>query len=85
VAEPIGDDERFEENVAKARAALGQARTRRPRPVAVPDPEPAAQADVAEPALDDREERIAALEADNRRLRAALARIHEQAGDALDR
>jgi hypothetical protein len=68
VAEPVGDDERFSEHVARARAALGRPR---PRPVPVPDP----VADDPPEHLDERDARIAELEAENRRLRRALDRI----------
>jgi hypothetical protein len=81
VAEPIGDDESFRRGLAESRAALGRAR---PRPRPVPDPavvDDAPETDVP----DDRDDRIAALEAENRRLRAALARIHRESGTALDR
>lgn len=81
MAEPIGDEETFRRGLAESRAALGRAR---PRPRPVPDPEPEPAAGPAEP-LDDRDERIAALEAENRRLRAALARVHRESDRALDR
>ena len=84
VAEPVGDDETFNRGLEQARAALG--RGRRPRPVVVPDPpidpdDPAADLDERP---DARDERIAQLEAEVRHLRAALARIHDESGHALD-
>ena len=84
VAEPVGDDDPFERGIERARAALG---SRRPRPVPVPDPavDPP-EPDRADPEdLDERDERIAALEAEVRRLRAALARIHQESATTLDR
>lgn len=70
MAEPIGDDEEtFRRGLAESRAALGRAR---PRPVVVPDPED----ESPEPtSVDDRDARIAELEAENRRLRRTLDRI----------
>ncbi len=83
MAETIGDDERFARNMAAARAALGRAQGR-PRPVAVPDLVPDAE-DPDGTDGDERDERIARLEAEIRRLRATLARIHEESDRALDR
>lgn len=87
MAEPIGDDdETFRRGLAESRAALGRVR---PRPVPVPDPvaeerESGAGSADADDLVDERDERIAALEAENRRLRAALARIHQESGTTLD-
>lgn len=69
MADPIGDDETFARGVEKARAALG-----RPRPVR---PVPEEPEDAEGPALDDRDGRIAELEAENRRLRRTLDRVRK--------
>ena len=80
MAQPAGDDETFSRGMEKARAALGP--RARPRPRSVPEPQP----EVAEAPADDeeRDARIAALEAEVRDLRAALARILDASRDALD-
>lgn len=80
MAQPAGDDETFSRGMEKARAALGP--RARPRPRSVPEPPP----EVAEAPADDeeRDARIAALEAEVRDLRAALARILDASRDALD-
>ncbi|QYG95281.1 hypothetical protein HC251_24515 [Iamia sp. SCSIO 61187] len=73
---------------------------RRPRPRAVPEPDAAPPARRARPRAvpepgpvpevpeatddDERDARIAELEAENARLRAALARIAEETGQALE-
>lgn len=82
MAEPVGDDESFTEGLAKARAALGGGARPRPRSVPDPEPEPVVEADLDD--LDERDARIADLEVEVRALRAALARLHAEAGRALD-
>lgn len=100
MADPVGDDETFSRGIEQARAALGRPVLPRPRPRAIPDPppepvapEPAAPrarrprpraVAVTPPEGDERDARIAELEAENRRLRAALARIAEATRGALD-
>lgn len=80
MAEPIGDDT-FERGLEKARAALGG--RARPRPRVVP-------VDLREVPVpdddrgDERDARIAELEAEVRDLRAALARILDESRTALD-
>lgn len=80
VAEPVEDDETFTRGMEKARAALGPRARPRPRPV------PEAPVDAAPPPLTDDEAaaRIAELEAEVRALKAALARIHDEARRHLD-
>jgi hypothetical protein len=67
VAEPIGD-ETYARGIAQARSALGGRTRLRPRPLAAPGP-------TAEPrVVDDRDARIAELEAEVAALKAQIAR-----------
>jgi hypothetical protein len=70
VAEPIGD-ETYARGIAQARSALGGRTRLRPRPLAAPGP----TAEAAEPrVVDDRDARIAELEAEVAALKAQIAR-----------
>lgn len=80
MAQPAGDDETFNRGLEKARAALGPRARPRPRPVAAPASTPTPDADPA----DERDARIAELEAEVRDLKAALARILDESRRHLD-